>query len=262
MKPQTVHSSILYSFPTSLPHSLVILDRHQACTVSLEWLAESIAKKTVCDAEPYIVRLNSGKPEEEIDAAPSPASKQNILSMSSIGRQANRKRLNFDDAQSKATIQQTVDNHLENLLIDEYANAQPSQPKAIEDPPSVADASNKSADLFKVPLAAEPLNRTVDSHFESEYESTMSEPATFLTNMKVYIYGFDDESTESLVEDCELAGGKVIQDANSTEAVDYLILPLDAMTMHDIKVEPKHIVNHNWLVGIEQAKHYLSLSLF
>lgn len=222
--------------------------RHQACIVSLEWLAESVAKKMVCDSEPYIVRLNSGKPEDEVDAAPSPASKQNILSMSSIGRPANRKRLNFDDTQSKAANKQPVDSHLD-TLIDEYANAQPSQPREIEMQPPATNTPNKATDVFKVPQAAEPLNRTVESNFDSEYESTMSEPATFLTNMKVYVHGFDEDSTYSLIEDCELAGATVLK-SGSTEAVDYLILPLDAMSMKDIHVKPKHTVNHNWLVGI------------
>lgn len=204
-----------------------------------------MSKKAVCDADAYLVRLNSGKPEEEIDAAPSPASKQNILSMSNIGRSANRKRLNFDEKQAKTTNQQNDDMHLENVLIDEYANAQPMPPKAIDEP-----TANKSSDVFKMPAAAEPLNQTgTESQFDSEYGSTLSEPVTFLANMKVFIHGFDEESTDSLVEDCELAGANVIKDANSTEAVDYLILPLDAMNMNDIKVKPQNIVNHNWLVS-------------
>lgn len=237
--------------------------RHQASTVSLEWLAECIAKRTVCDAEPYIVRLNAGMPDEEVDAAPSPASKQNILSMSQIGRPAaNRKRLNFDETQAKAAAaahQKTVDSQLENLLIDEYANAQPP-PRPAEATSRAAAAESPDADTFKVPRPAEPLdkssesplNKSSESQFTSEYESSMSQPATFLVGMKVFIHGFDQESTESLVNDCELAGAKVITDVNSTESVEYLILPLDAMTMDGIKVKAKHVVNHNWLVSIAQ----------
>lgn len=222
--------------------------RHQASTVSLEWLAECISKKAVCDAEPYIVRLNGGMPEEEVDAAPSPASKQNILSMSQIGRSANRKRLNFDDAQAKVAHQQAIDSQLENLLIDEYAKAQPSQSRPAAR--TSADTEIESP-VFKVPQAAEPLNKTVESQFDSEYDSSTSQPVTFLTNMKVFIHGFDRESTDSLADDCEAAGAKVITDVNSSEAVEYLILPLDAMNMNDIKVKPKHVVNHNWLVSID-----------
>lgn len=226
----------------------------------MDWLVESILKKCVIDSEKYLFCLNNDKQEEGIDVAPSPASKRNILSMSG-SKQGNRKRLNFDESNTPNAgesylkdifTEKTIQNEsesIESLLINEYANAQPSINKANE---TVASTS-KGGNDFKVPQALGNSSEQNDEYTESEFDSELSsntiEPVTFLANLKVHIRGFDVESAESLIEDCKLAGAEVILDTDSTETVDFLILPVDAMTMDHIKVKARNITNHNWLVG-------------
>lgn len=70
----------------------------------------------------------------------------------------------------------------------------------------------------------------------------------FLANCTVYIKGFDEESHKSLVHDCRIGGAEVIEDDNYDGTVDFLILPLRAITMDGINVKAKKIVNSHWMV--------------
>lgn len=70
----------------------------------------------------------------------------------------------------------------------------------------------------------------------------------FLENFKVSLHGFDEECQSLLADDCFWAGANVIQDNDYSGEVDLLVMPVDAMIMEGIKVQPKLIVNQLWLV--------------
>lgn len=260
--------------------------------MKLEWILESIKQKSVADCDRFIYQLNAGKSNAVADdnaAAPSPASKRNILLMSGqTPKQGTPKRLNFNDPNSPISKDQSpnqstpklpqVTDDIEDELIDQYLQA-PAPPPSIptrKEPEPVAPTTTKAtlaepvagpsnADAgFKVP--AQPVARTkddsesdrtdIDSE-QSEFSSAMASQVTFLNKLKVYIRGFDEESQVSLVEDCKLAGADVIEDNDYSGEVDLLILPVDAMTMEGILVKPKCVVNHNWLVRFSNRTFYL-----
>lgn len=236
--------------------------------MKLEWLVECIGRKVAVDCDPYIYHLIGTKAKAMADeqaTAPSPASKRNILLMSQTSKQATPKRLNFGDANSslngsknvspndRSMNAQTDKERAEDEIIDQYLQAQ--KPPTVQEP--VAGPS-KITDGFKVP--AQPPAQTTqasvgseNTESDSEFDYTASSGAynqiMFLANLKVHIRGFDKESHESLVEDCRIAGAEVIEDNNYKGTVDYLILPVDAITMDGITVKAKKMVNHNWLVS-------------
>lgn len=64
----------------------------------------------------------------------------------------------------------------------------------------------------------------------------------------MHIRGFDNESRETLVADCQNAGAEVIEDDNYKSSLDYLILPVDAITMDGITVKAKN--SFKWSITI------------
>lgn len=243
---------------------------YSAALVKLDWLVESIAKKTAIDSDKFIYQLNGSKANAVADeqvTAPSPASKRNILLMSQTSKQGTPKRLNFDgnspmpngQSPNEESTLQSQDRlkraQAEDELIDQYLKAPAPVPTVTQAPIPVAGPS-RANDVFKVPAQppthSESTNNTfvtdLESESESEFSNTMHQPVLFLANLKVFIKGFDNESHESLVEDCVSAGANVIEDDNYKGTVDFLILPVDAVTMNGINVKAKKIVNHNWLV--------------
>lgn len=247
---------------------------YSATLVKLEWILESILQKSVADCDRFIYQLNAGKSNPIVDdhvAAPSPASKRNILLMSGqTPKNATPKRLNFNDSTvSTPKNQSPTDNgndsdhskdQADDELLDEYLQAPMASEVPVpipvsSKPPSkepVAGPSNAD-DGFKVP--AQPrskddieANRT-DLDSDMNFDSTALSQLTFLDKMKVHIQGFDKESHESLVDDCKMAGAEIIDDDSYSGTVDLLILPVDAMTMDGITIKAKCIVNHNWLVS-------------
>lgn len=247
--------------------------------VKLDWLVESIAKKTAVDGDDFIYHLNTGKSNAVADeqvTAPSPASKRNILLMSQTSKQGTPKRLHFDgnssenqspNADSTLLSQaQAKRAQAEDEIIDQYLNAPapvPVEPLAPAKEPVTKTVEpvagpSKTNDVFKVP--AQPLTQTDSdcTDLESESEFTMKQ-VNFLVNLKVYIKGFDIESHESLVDDCRIAGAEVIEDDKYKGTVDFLILPVDAITMNGINVKAKRIVNHNWLVRFQIDRNWLKL---
>lgn len=225
-----------------------------AALVKLEWLVDSITAKTaITDCHQYTYHLNGAKQGDANDDgafAPSPASKRNILSMSGmLSKQANPKRLNFDGNKSNGSSEQNKSKENENaesLLLDQYLNAQ--------DIPEPVPSTSSTRNVFKVPKAVEPpISSSSDLQSGSSSENTvqtMTEETQvqYLKDLKVYIHGFSDDSTESMIQDCEAAGAEVHVNQNYAGIIDYLILPLDAMNMDDITIKSKHIVNQNWLV--------------
>lgn len=264
--------------------------------MKLEWILESIKQKSVVDCDRFIYQLNAGKSNAVADdtaAAPSPASKRNILLMSGqTPKQGTPKRLNFNDPNSpkskdQSPLQSTSKSQhktdeIDNALIDQYLQAPapappPTMPtKAPEPVPPMTTkatiiepvAGPSSADAgFKVPAQPVMARAKNDSESDrsdldseqSEFSSAMVSQVMFLNKIKVYIRGFDEESQVSLVEDCKLAGADVIEDNDYGGEVDLLILPVDAMTMEGIMVKPKCIVNHNWLVRFLIQTTYRSI---
>lgn len=262
--------------------------------MKLEWILESIKQKSVADCDRFIYQLNAGKSNavaDESAAAPSPASKRNILLMSGqTPKQGTPKRLNFNDQNSPKSKDQSpnqstskpqhTNNEIDDALIDQYlqAPAPPAPIPARKEPEPVPPMTTRTTTIepvagpsnadagFKVPAQPAPRARDdsesdrtdLDSE-QSEFSSAMASQVTFLNKLKVYIRGFDEESQVSLVEDCKLAGADVIEDNNYTGEVDLLILPVDAMTMEGIVVKPKCIVNHNWLVRFLTRTIYRSI---
>lgn len=223
--------------------------------VKLQWLADSIAAKTaIADCQQYIYRLNGKQSDIDDDgaSAPSPASKRNILSMSGmLSKNANPKRLNFDgNPQTNGTPnKQTAADNLENLILDQYMN-----PDDIPAPIPIAPTTSnqfkvpKSVDQPAIPQASTDSVSNIGSE-ESTIESQDVPAVRYLDKLKIYIHGFSDDSTETLIEDCEKAGAEVYLNQNYQGTVDYLIIPMDVMTMDNITVKAKNIVNQNWLVS-------------
>lgn len=223
--------------------------------MKLQWLADSITAKTaIADCQKYVYRLNGKQNEIDDDGAtaPSPASKRNILSMSGmLSKNANPKRLNFDGNTSTTGTpnKQTAADSLENLILDQYMNA--------DDIPAPVPNATSTSDEFKVPKSVEqpqiPQASTDSvSNIGSELSTMESEdvPAVrYLDKLKIYIHGFSDDSTETLIEDCEQAGAEIYSNQNFQGTVDYLIVPMDVMTMENVTVKAKHVVNQNWLVN-------------
>lgn len=261
---------------------------NSATLVKLEWILESIGKKAVADCDRFIYQLNAGKSNavaENHAAAPSPASKRNILLMSGqTPKQATPKRLNFNDPNLSTSkdqspndnahkTQQHIADQADDEIIEQYLQAPPPLPP----PPAAAIPTEVPAQVlvtkkapiiepvagpshidagFKVPAQPRPNGDCESERTDFGLGSNFSDQSTelsqnmFLDRKKVYIRGFDNESQESLVEDCKAAGAEVIEDHNYGGVVDLLILPVDAITMDGITVRAKCIVNHNWLVRL------------
>lgn len=238
---------------------------------------ESIAQKTAADSDRFVYQLNAGKPNtvaDEQSTAPSPATKRNILLMSQTSKLATPKRLDFDANESKdqspnneSTLksQDQVKRRAqaEDEIIDQYLKAPAPAPtlatakEVVAKAPEPIAGSSKANEVFKVPAqpmatstpTLEDASKCTDFESESEFSVTLNHQVMFLANLKVFIKGFDIESHESLVDDCRIAGAQVIEDDNYRGTIDFLILPVDAITMNGINVNAKRIVNHNWLVG-------------
>lgn len=253
-----------------------------AALVKLDWLVESIAQKTAADSDRFIYQLNAGKPNtvaDEQSTAPSPATKRNTLLMSQSSTVGTPKRLDSDANQSK---DQSPRNDLtlvsqdaskkrvqaqEDDIIDQYLKAPApvsvAAKETVEKAPEPIAGTSKATEVFKVPAqpsamtkptatapsTAQDASRFTDFDSESEFSATLNHQLLFLTNLKVFIKGFDIKRHESLVEDCRTAGAQVIEDDNYKGMIDFLILPVDAITMNGISVKAKRIVNHNWLVS-------------
>lgn len=83
-----------------------------------------------------------------------------------------------------------------------------------------------------------------DSFDETDYN--------FLANKMVYIHvhGFDEDSHASLVHHCILGGATVITYNNYMQTVDYMIVPIDILSMDGITGTAHNTVNQHWLVSL------------
>lgn len=228
--------------------------------LKLDWLVESIAKKgAIMDYERFLYRLGgagkSADAVEEANSAPSPASKRNILSMTGNAMKPKQRRLDFQNNEepNKANTSVTselsrtnvpLDENMENLILDQYLNA----------------SVNKDKSMFKMPApvaaAAKPAPEPAKSNYVSMNRSELSidfddsEPElNFLEGKTVHIHGFDEDSIAALVYDCELAGATLITDDNYSQTVDYMIVAIDIMSLENMKIKARNIVNHHWLVS-------------
>lgn len=225
----------------------------RAILVKLGWLVESIAKKqAITECDKYLYRLMSNKANDIGDEganAPSPASKQSILSMngslSKPDTQRNRRRLLFpsdrDDEDKTVTSSDSDAPNEDNIMIDQYLFAPAGRDTEFKVPQPLASVAQPKAD-------AQPVNETVQSEGESDFSLTFTE-RNFLTGFVVSVIGFDSESSEMLTADCKAAGAVVINDDNFGGSVDYLICAIDIMSLDGVQMQPKNIVNHNWLVS-------------
>lgn len=208
---------------------------------------------------------------DEEATEPSPVSERNILMMRQTSKQGTPKRLNFNSTNLSSLNASTSDKTIakkdvvewsKNDSIDQYLNALP---------PSIAAAKFpcKTNDNFKVPAQPqakaqeqpepESTLQSNDSELYSESELIPSNMVKFLANMIVMFRKFDSESHRILTKYCKAAGAEVIEDDYYTGLLNFLILPIDAMSMEGITVKAKEIVNHNWVVSELKMR---SLKLF
>lgn len=197
--------------------------------------------------------------------APSPASKKNILSMSSSNDtfKAPRKRLAFNESENNPNASNganDVSDVMEELMLDQYLTVQSHANVKVTSPPPKPDAAEKGAML---PPSAPPAPAVVkttsattvttsnDSDpklFESQMSSSeLTQNLDFLDNMSVCIVGFDAESYEHLAYYCQKAGAEIVD--NTDRDVDYLIASVDKITLDDVLVRATNVVNYNWLVS-------------
>lgn len=226
--------------------------------LKLDWLVESIAKRqAITEYDKYIYRFSSCKSNNVADDSanvPSPASKRNILSMSGSSlKPSNRRRLEFASGSELTNRPFTPNNgvkekslnhgneNLEDIIIDQYLSSTVVQDNHFKVPQALVNAAQLQTSVLP------PVDQSLDSEHGSDYSLTFSE-SNFLNGFTVYILGFDTESNEALIDDCKAAGAVVIIDDHFKGSVDYLILPLDILSMNDVQVKAKHIVNQHWLV--------------
>lgn len=221
--------------------------------VTLDWLAESIKhKQSIANCDPYLYKLNPSKSKEKAEEAadvPSPASKKNILSMTGNFKVPKPKRLDFKSSEAENNANKSIfqiqgddipnDEHLEDLLLDQYINADTTVSSAL-DKENVEHLEEQQQNELEKP------NFT---YSENQYTYEASEELSFLNNLTVHIQGFDEESSELLIQDCRAAGANVILDENYQGIVDYLIVSLDILSLENIRIKAKNVVNQNWLVS-------------
>lgn len=244
-----VHSNVTHIIvgqPNRGETSLLKEKRIDAPIVTLHWLVESlIQKQAIVDCGPFLYLLHSNKPTDLVDAdAPSPATKKSIMSMNNSFKKPNPKKLVFPTAQEeKRTTDAGSDS--EDLLLDQYIH---SLSKAGEG--NKANSSGGSVNSDKEENAKKPEEQGRSSASicaSSEFTSEFTETVDFLRGKSVHIRGFDKESSELLIQDCRSVGAEVILDENYGGVVDYLIVSMDILTIDDIRVKAKTIVNQNWL---------------
>lgn len=247
---------------------------HSAVMLKLDWLVESIANKgAIMDYERFLYRLGgtgkSADAAEEANSAPSPASKRNILSMTGNAMKPKQRRLDFQNNEetnkANASIASELsrtsvpaDENMENLILDQYLNASVNKEKPtfkMPAPVAVAAAAATAAKPAPEPTTSNyvPMNRSeLSINFDDSSAAglTDSEPElNFLEGKTVHIYGFDEDSFAALVYDCELAGATLVSDDNHSQIVDYMIVAIDIMTLENVKIKARNIVNHHWLVS-------------
>lgn len=245
----------------------------RAPLVTLSWLVESIEQKQpVQDIDVFLFKIKTNKPVEvEIQNTPSPASKKNIQSMnSSIGTfKKPTRRLTFHEAENdpntpnRAEPQDEADNILgEYLSIEAHTSIRVTSPR--QSKVNVSTSKNNSSDgeqavattvyevtsrpELAVDAAAGPPHGTEDSLWNSQLSSADFTQADFLKGTTVCLMGFDTESLAHLTHYCKISGAEIVE--NSDRQVDYLITSIDILTMQDVRVKAKKIVNSEWLVCI------------
>lgn len=234
--------------------------------LTLNWLLESIQQRQpVSEREDFLYKIKTNKAAElDVQDAPSPASKKNIMSMnhSSGTFKAPRKKLSFNETENNRNIPNKAarkSDEIEDMVLDQYLAVESRTNVTITSPvndpvksPTTSTSPQVSVPLAKPsattaapPPAADSESRFLDSQMSS---SEFTQNLDFLTNMKVSIIGFDTESSELLVHYCRAAGADVID--NIDQSVDYLIVSVDKMTLDDVHVRARFVVNSNWLVSI------------
>lgn len=258
--------------------------------MTLDWLLECIQQKQMCtDIERFTYRMKVSKGAElEPQDAPSPASKKNILSMTSANdsMKAPRKRLAFNESENNPNAPNRAHvkpDDMEEQMLDQYLSVDAHAHIALTSPPkettlkageSSKGAANDNKGSMRPPpvppattaKAVTPTTSVASTSADSDSKvftsqmssSEMSQNLDFLMNMTVCIMGFDTESHEHLAHYCERAGADVVE--NTVRDVDYLITSVDKMTMNDVCVKATHVVNSNWLVSLP-ASVYLNTYL-
>lgn len=231
--------------------------------LKLNWLVESIAKKQpVPENEALMYKLRSTKSADlDVQDAPSPASKKNILSMSGSASvfKVPRRKLGFNDCgpddSPNAPHNDQGENEkaddVEDIMLDQYlvADAQPGVPLPALPPKELITKIPTPTAVDRTTAQAPAANSSSESRaFDSEMSSQYTENPDFLVNTTVCIHGFDKESTDILIHDCKLAGAEVVQ-AGELRSVNYLITSMDVMTLEGVTVDAEHLVNQNWLVS-------------
>uniref|UniRef100_A0A1B0CTU4 BRCT domain-containing protein n=2 Tax=Lutzomyia longipalpis TaxID=7200 RepID=A0A1B0CTU4_LUTLO len=175
--------------------------------VTFDWLLECQKEKHAVDEEPYLQLLR----KEILDAEPpSPASKRSIEAMNSSFKKPEipRRKLNLDPGPSTSVVQKYL-------------------------PP--VDASSASAGMSKT------TNNPDISNTDPEEEEIL----TFLKDKNFYLYGYEEELSQAVM-DVEMAGGMVVNE-NFKGTVDYVFVPVAGLECINPPVKGKQIVNDLWL---------------
>lgn len=243
--------------------------------LTLDWLLESIAQKQpALDLDQFTYKLTTKKPVEvDVQDAPSPASKKNIQSMNNSGGtfKVPRKKLAFKETENdpntpnRSDRQDDVDDMLDQYLtVESRTSVKVTSPRRSKRTQNEAANKTKSPDdggttitgaTFDPPPTAGPsVARSVaaadseSSCYDSQLSSSeMTQVLDFLKGMTVCLVGFDAESNQTLTHYSRLSGADIVE--NTDREVDYLIAALDKITMDDVRVTAKYIVNFNWLVS-------------
>lgn len=168
----------------------------------------------------------------------SPASKKNMASMSSTFRKPQPRRLQMDDelVQAQAVAQATA----ESDLLQQYLVAPEPAPTL----PPVAAA----VDVGVVARSDTSKSSHGETSATASDATGADETVQYFSGLTFFVEGFTAESEETLVEDIEMAGGKMVS-ARFEGTVDYVIVPMDIFRPEEVKMKGRHMVNEHWVVS-------------
>lgn len=200
--------------------------------MQINWLVQSIEQKAaVTDYEHVLYRLKLN--ELPIEDMLPPANNRDTV-----------------PAPSASSLVDYISSDKRKRLIDEEA-AMPSKVSKVIEPVNEqrVDHENGEAMIIHSQLNAVDAVTMPSSKVASEMPEllTLPELMDFLANVKVHVTGFDDDG--SVLSECSTAGAEIIFDENYMGEIDYLIVPVDIMSMDGINIKAEHVVNYNWLVN-------------
>lgn len=158
--------------------------------------------------------------------------------MSSSFRKPQPRRLQMDDelVQQRAAAQANAESDLlQQYLVAPVPAPEPEPAKTAISPAAAVARSDTSK----------------SSHGETSATDATGadETVQYFAGLTFFVDGFTAESEETLVEDIEMAGGKMVS-ARFKGTVDYVIVPMDIFRPEEVQMKGRQMVNEHWVVSV------------